>query len=77
MIWRFGFIPAKPAQSVKWRSLNPTVECLERRHKRTGQTVAEMFPRPTDLIQYLELVSDRKKMYLYFAEYFNHKKYNL
>jgi len=57
----------------KSRSLNPTVEDLERRFNRTGQTPADLFPKGWDLSQYLDLVTDKKKMYLHFSRYGNHK----
>lgn len=68
--WTFG----KPTNVLKIKSLNPTLDCLEKRFNRTGQTPSQLFPKGWDLTQYLDLVTDRKKMYLHFANYYNNKK---
>lgn len=67
-------LPTESDYKIKSKSLNPTIDCLEKRFNRTGQTPAELFPEGWKLTRYLELVTDRKKMYLHFAHYKNNKK---
>jgi len=73
---RFSVIDLLTGEKIwpKSHSLNPTLQDLERRFNRTGQRPADLFPEGWKLTRFLDLVSDKKKMYLHFSRYGNHKK---